>query len=158
MRQVTSASAFFRRAINVRYEFAINVADLFSISAHLFRFSRRRFWSLIKVDLDLGFDRALAIQKMISEDGFRRPTSCCYEMKTEDGFRRPSSCCYRMTGKASNEIQTISDCNVVTGNLVSNNAHLWDRRGRMPSMKSLINSLGLGIFYDQNSAHSKESI
>ena len=95
MRQVTSASAFFRRAINVRYEFAINVADLFSISAHLFRFSRRRFWSLIKVDLDLGFDRALAIQKMISEDGFRRPTSCCYEMKTEDGVRRPSSRCYR---------------------------------------------------------------
>ncbi len=41
--------------------------------------------------------------------------------------------------------------------LVSNNAHLWDRRGWMPSMKSLINSLGPGIFYDQNSAHSKES-
>ena len=32
---------------------------------------------------------------MRSEDGFRRPTSCCYEMKTEDGVRRPSSRCYR---------------------------------------------------------------
>ena len=33
---------------------------------------------------------------MISEDGFRRPTSCCYEMKTEDGVRRLCSRCYRM--------------------------------------------------------------
>ncbi len=54
MQQVTSAFAFFRRAINVRYDFVINVADLFSDSAHLFRFSRRRCWSLIKFDLDLG--------------------------------------------------------------------------------------------------------
>ena len=39
-------------------------------SAHLFRFSRRRRWSLIEFDLqvDLGFNRDLAIQK----NGIRR--------------------------------------------------------------------------------------
>ena len=62
MQQVSSAFAFFRRAINAQYDFAITVADLFSISAHLLRFSRRLRCSLPEFDLDLGFDRALAIQ------------------------------------------------------------------------------------------------
>jgi len=39
MQQVASAFDLFRRATNVRYDFAINVADWFSVSAHLFRFS-----------------------------------------------------------------------------------------------------------------------
>jgi hypothetical protein len=50
------------------------------------------------------------------------------------------------------------NAHLVCGHVVSKGRSLWDRRGRMPSMKSLINSLGLEIFYDQNSAHSKESI
>ena len=91
-------------------------------------------------------------------------------MESYDGVRRLTSCyeyfvltmLYIGTGKpfrwqVSRFKLLQAGYGKSTRTLVSNTAHLWDRRGRMPSMKSLISSLGLGIFYDQNYAHSKES-